>query len=153
MANGNEDEIAAVIGHEIAHVAFRHSNKRMTQAMGIALGAVVLDAAMRDEKSSDRRLAGGAYGVGSALGVALPFSREQEQEADHRGLYYSAMAGYDPRGAISFWQKMLNEKKTRMPQFLSTHPDPGKRIDFLKANMDEAYSLYLQNKEATGENF
>ncbi len=153
LANGNEDEIAAVIGHEIAHVAFRHSNKRMTQAMGIALGAVVLDAAMRDEKSSDRRLAGGAYGVGSALGVALPFSREQEQEADHRGLYYSAMAGYDPRGAISFWQKMLNEKKTRMPQFLSTHPDPGKRIDFLKANMDEAYSLYLQNKEATGENF
>ena len=71
LANGNEDEIAAVMGHEIAHVAFRHSNKRMSQAMGIALGGVILDTAMRKKSSSDRRIAGGAYAAGTMLGMAL----------------------------------------------------------------------------------
>ena len=150
LANGNEDEIAAVMGHEIAHVAFRHSNKRMSQAMGIALGGVILDTAMRKKSSSDRRIAGGAYAAGTMLGMALPFSRSQEREADHRGLYYAAMAGYDPRGAISFWKKM-NKTGKRTPEFLSTHPDPGNRIKFLEANMDKAYALYVDAKKARGE--
>ena len=151
LANGNEDEIAAVIGHEIAHVAFRHSNKRMTQAMGIALGGVILNTAMRNKSSTDRALATGAYGVGTTVGMALPFSRSQERDADHRGLYYAAMAGYDPRGAVSFWKKMQGGKKRKMPQFLSTHPDPGNRIDFLNANMDSALALYRDAKVARGE--
>ncbi len=151
LANENEDEIAAVIGHEIAHVAFRHSNKRMSQAMGIALGGVILDTAMRKKSSSERVLAGGAYGIGTSVGMALPFSRKQEKEADHRGLYYSAMAGYDPRGAISFWKKMQNEKKRKMPEFLSTHPNPGNRIEFLQSNMDRAFALYVNAKKARGE--
>jgi predicted Zn-dependent protease len=83
--------------------------------------------------------------------MALPFSRSQEQEADHRGLYYAAMAGYDPRGAVSFWKKMQGGKKRKMPQFLSTHPDPGNRIDFLNANMDNALALYRDAKVARGE--
>ncbi len=151
LANGNEDEIAAVIGHEIAHVAFRHSYKRMTQAMGIALGGVILNTAMRNKSSTDRALATGAYGVGTTVGMALPFSRSQERDADHRGLYYAAMAGYDPRGAVSFWKKMQGGKKRKMPQFLSTHPDPGNRIDFLNANMDSALALYRDAKVARGE--
>ena len=151
LANGNEDEIAAVMGHEIAHVAFRHGNKRMSQAMGIALGGVILNTAMRDKSKSDRALAGGAYGIGSTVGVALPFSRTQEREADHRGLFYSAMAGFDPRGAISFWEKMQSRSKRRMPQFLSTHPNPGNRIEFLQSNMNRALALYRQAKIARGE--
>ena len=151
LAKGNEDEIAAVMGHEIAHVAFRHSNKRMSQAMGIALGGVILNTAMRNKSSSDRMIAGGAYGVGTTLGMALPFSRSQEREADHRGLYYSAMAGYDPRAAISFWRKMQGNKKRKMPQFLSTHPNPGNRIEFLNSHMDKAYALYVEAKKARGE--
>ena len=151
LANGNEDEVAAVIGHEIAHVAFRHSNKRMSQAMGIALGGVILNTAMRNKSSTDRTLATGAYGVGTTVGMALPFSRSQEREADHRGLFYAAMAGYDPRGAISFWKKMQGGKKRKMPQFLSTHPNPGNRIDFLEQNMDHALSLYREAKLARGE--
>ena len=151
LSGGNEDEVAAVIGHEIAHVAFRHSNKRMSQAMGLALGGVVLDVAMRNKSKKDKMIARGAYGAGATLGVALPFSRSQEREADHRGLYYAAMAGYDPRGAISFWKKMQARSKSRMPQFLSTHPDSGNRIEFLQGNMDRALALYREAKAARGE--
>lgn len=151
LANGNEDEVAAVIGHEIAHVAFRHSNKRMTQAMGIALGGVILNTAMRKKSTTDRVLATGAYGVGTTVGMALPFSRSQEREADHKGLFYAARAGYDPRAAISFWQKMQGGKKRKMPEFLSTHPNPGNRIEFLRSNMDHALALYRQAKLARGE--
>ena len=151
LANENEDEIAAVIGHEIAHVAFRHGNKRMSQAMGIALGGVILNTAMRNKSKTDRAVAGGAYGLGSTLGVALPFSRSQEREADHRGLFYSAMAGFDPRGAVSFWKKMQSGNKRKMPQFLSTHPNPGNRIQFLQSNMNRALALYRQAKIARGE--
>jgi metalloendopeptidase OMA1, mitochondrial len=151
LARGNEDEVAAVIGHEIAHVAFRHSNKRMSQAIGISLGGVILETAMRNKSGSDRMLARGAYGVGTAVGLALPFSRSQEREADHRGLYYAAMAGYDPRASISFWEKMQKAGGGKVPEFLSTHPDSGKRIEFLQSNMDHAMALYREAKQARGE--
>ena len=140
----------AVIGHEVAHVAFRHSNKRMTQAMGIALGGVILNTALRNKDSTDRRLATGTYAAGTTLGVALPYSRENEREADHRGLFYSAMAGYDPRAAIRFWSKMKKSGK-RLPEIFSTHPNPGKRIEFLQSHMDQAYGLYVEAKKARGE--
>ena len=96
-------------------------------------------------------LARGAYGAGTAVGLALPYSRTNEREADHRGLYYSAMAGYDPRAAITFWKKMQNSGGGRVPEFLSTHPDPGNRIEFLQSHMDHAMSLYKQAKQARGE--
>jgi predicted Zn-dependent protease len=152
LANGNEDEVAAVIGHEIAHVALRHSNKRMTQAMGIAVGGVILNTALRNKSTSDRVLATGAYGLGTTVGMALPFSRSQEREADHKGLFYTARAGYDPRSAVSFWKKMQGGKKRMMPQFLSTHPNPGNRIEFLQSNMNQALALYRNAKQARGEN-
>ena len=85
LANGNEDEVAAVIGHEVAHVALRHSNKRMTQSMGIALGGVLLNTAIRNKSSTDRALTTGAYSAGTTVGMVLPFSRSQEREADQRG--------------------------------------------------------------------
>jgi len=152
LASGNEDEIAAVMGHEIAHVALRHSNKRMSQAISLGVGGVILDVALRNQSSTDRMLGRAAYGVGSTVGLALPFSRSNEQEADHRGLYYSAMAGYDPRAAISFWQKMeANNKGRRMPQFLSTHPNPGNRIQFLRENMERPLALYREAKVSRGE--
>jgi len=151
LARGNEDEVAAVIGHEIAHVAFRHSNKRMSQAIGIGLGGVILETAMRNKSDTNRILARGAYSAGTAVGLALPFSRTQEREADHRGLYYAAMAGYDPRASISFWKKMQKAGGAKVPEFLSTHPDSGKRIEFLESHMDHAMALYKQAKQARGE--
>ena len=146
LANGNEDEIAAVIGHEIAHVAKRHSNKRMSQGVGVAIGGIILDTAMRNKSTGDRALARGAYGVGATVGVVLPFSRSQEREADDLGLIYSAKAGYDPRAAINFWRKMKSESRKRLPQFLSTHPDPGNRIDYLQSKMPYALSLYRRSQ-------
>ena len=147
LANENEDEIAAVIGHEVAHVAKRHSNKRMSQGVGVALGGILLDTAMRNKSSSDRALARGAYGVGATVGAVLPFSRSQEREADDLGLIYSAKAGYDPRASIRFWQKMISQSRRKMPQFLSTHPDSGKRIEFLKSRMPYAMALYKNAKK------
>jgi len=152
LANGNEDEVAAVIGHEVAHVALRHSNKRMSQAIGIGLGGVILETAMRNKSDTDRLLARGAYGAGTTVGLALPYSRSNEREADHRGLYYSAMAGYDPRAAVSFWKKMVKASGGgKVPEFLSTHPDSENRIKFLESHMDHAMALYRQAKQARGE--
>ena len=146
LANGDEDEIAAVIGHEVAHVAKRHSNKRMSQGVGVALGGIILDTAMRKKSSKDKALARGAYGVGATLGAVLPFSRTQEREADDLGLIYSAKAGYDPRASIRFWQKMKSRSRNKMPQFLSTHPDSGKRIEYLRSRMPYVMGLYNKAK-------
>ncbi len=146
LANGDEDEIAAVIGHEVAHVAKRHSNKRMSQGVGVAIGGIILDTAMRNKSTGDRALARGAYGVGATVGAVLPFSRTQEREADDLGLIYSAKAGYDPRASIRFWQKMKSRTRKRLPQFLSTHPDPGKRIEYLQSKMPFAMSLYRRSQ-------
>lgn len=146
LANGDEDEIAAVIGHEVAHVAKRHSNKRMSQGVGVAIGGIILDTAMRNKSTGDRALARGAYGVGATVGAVLPFSRTQEREADDFGLIYSAKAGYDPRASIRFWQKMKSRTRKRLPQFLSTHPDPGKRIEYLQSKMPFAMSLYRRSQ-------
>ena len=148
LANEDEDEIAAVIGHEVAHVAKRHSNKRMSQGVGVALGGILLDTAMRNKSSNDRALARGAYGVGATVGAVLPFSRSQEREADDIGLIYSAKAGYDPRASIRFWQKMMSKSRRKMPQFLSTHPDSGKRIEFLKSRMPYVMALYKNAKKS-----
>ena len=151
LADGNEDEIAAVIGHEVAHVALRHSNKRMTQGVGVALGGIILDTAMRNKSSQDRALARGAYGVGATVGAVLPYSRSQEREADDLGLVYSAKAGYDPRASINFWKKMKNASRGRLPQFLSTHPDSGRRIEYLKSKIPYVLTIYRNAKKARGE--
>jgi predicted Zn-dependent protease len=103
---------------------------------------------MRNKSSNDRALARGAYGVGATVGAVLPFSRSQEREADDLGLIYSAKAGYDPRASIRFWQKMMSKSRRKMPQFLSTHPDSGKRIEFLKSRMPYVMALYKNAKKS-----
>ncbi|MGE4550253.1 MAG: M48 family metallopeptidase, partial [Opitutales bacterium] len=147
----SDDELAAVIGHEIAHVACRHGNKRMSQGIGIVLGGVLLDSSMRKKDKSDRQLARVGYGVGSQLLLALPYGRKQETEADERGIMYAALAGYDPRAAVTFWEKMKKKSKNRPPEFLSTHPATDNRIAFLESKMENAMRIYAQGKEARGE--
>jgi predicted Zn-dependent protease len=139
----NEAALAAVIGHEVSHALFSHGNERMSQGLATQGLGTALDIALANKPQQTRSLFQTAYGVGSQFGVLLPFSRKQELEADHYGLIWMAMAGYDPREAIGLWQRM--EQKTSNgtpPEFLSTHPGPEKRIEQLQKYMPDAMKYY-----------
>lgn len=101
----NEAGLATVIGHEIAHAVARHGAERMSHGMLVQLGGVGLSAALGQDAGATGDLIMQAYGIGSQLGVMLPYSRTQELEADELGLLYMARAGYDPREAIDFWKR------------------------------------------------
>lgn len=120
----NNDGIAAVMGHEIAHAVARHSVERASQALAINIGTTIIDIALDGALSST---SADDYLVN--LGIALPFSRLQESEADYLGLAFMTMAGYDNQEAVKIWQRMskANEGKSP-PEFLSTHPSADNRI-------------------------
>lgn len=146
----SDDELASVMGHEIGHVVARHGGKRMTEATVVgavgAVGAAVVDSKYGEEKRDLFML---AYGGVSTVGYVLPHSRGDESEADLMGLQYAAAAGYDPRAAITFWQKMAAAKggASQVPAWLSTHPADAKRIEDLKAAAPRYVQLYLQNRQ------
>lgn len=136
----SDDEVATVIGHEIAHVTARHGAERMSQGILVAAGGLVLDSSTQGRKNHDLMLAG--YGL-LAGGGMLAFSRSHESEADYIGIRYAAKAGYDPRAAITFWQKMEKQASGgRMPVFLSTHPSHERRISDLQRWMPEVMPVY-----------
>jgi predicted Zn-dependent protease len=120
-ANG----LAVVLGHEIAHVLARHGAERMSQGVVAQAGGTLLGAVLGGRPGSTAILA--AYGLGTQAGVLLPYSRTQESEADHIGLLLMAQAGYDPRGALAFWQRMERSGGSNPPELLSTHPSHGTR--------------------------
>jgi predicted Zn-dependent protease len=139
----NENGLATVMGHEIAHAVARHGNERMSQALLTQLGGVALSVALSENPSQTNNLFMAAYGLGSQVGILLPYSRLQESEADHLGLIFMAMAGYDPREAVDFWQRMAAQSKGGAPpEFLSTHPAHETRIKQLKEYLPEAMKYY-----------
>lgn len=139
----SDDEVAIVIGHEIAHVTLEHGNQRMSAEILRGLGAVALAIGTRNRNEQEQMMWMAAYGLGSQVGIMLPFSRNHEYEADRVGLIYAARAGYDPRAAISFWEKMAAAADGgSVPEFLSTHPGYGNRIQRLQANMLTALQFY-----------
>lgn len=143
----NEAALAVVLGHEISHAIFQHGNERMSQGLAQQLGGAALSIALSNQPAATQNLFMQAYGIGSNVGVLLPFSRKQELEADHYGLIWAAMAGYNPREAIPLWErmeKMSNGQKP--PEFLSTHPAEGHRIEELKKFMPEALKYYKPMK-------
>lgn len=144
----SDDELAVVIGHEIAHVMARHASERYSQALGASAIGAGLGLAVKDQDPEVRSAVMAAYGIGAQVGLMLPYSRLHESEADYIGLLYSARAGYDPRVAIDFWQRMAEEGGERPPEFLSTHPDPANRIDRLREIMPEAMAEY---RRVTGQ--
>ena len=118
--------LATVMAHEVAHATARHGGERMSLGLLLEMGSAALASAMKkkDKKTSSRVLA--AYGVGTALAVALPFSRKQESEADRIGLIYMAKAGYDPREAIPFWERDGSRGAGELRPSFSLHiPDTG----------------------------
>ena len=140
----NEAALANVLGHEISHAIFQHGNERMSQGLVQQLGGVALSAALASRPAQTQNLFMQAYGVGSNVGVLLPFSRKQELESDRFGMRWAAMAGYNPREAVSLWQRMAQQAESgqKPPEFLSTHPAEQRRIEQLQQYLPEALKYY-----------
>jgi predicted Zn-dependent protease len=139
----DEAGIAVVMGHEVAHAIAGHGNERMSQGLIQQLGGVTLAAALSSKPQETQQLFNGLYGVGTQVGVLLPYGRLQESEADHLGLIFMAIAGYDPHGAPKFWERMTaNAGGNAPPEFLSTHPSHQTRIQNLNKWMAEALTYY-----------
>jgi predicted Zn-dependent protease len=138
----DENGIAVVMGHEIAHAIAQHGNERMSQQLVVQMGGMALSEALKTKKETTQQLALLAFGVGTQLGVQLPYSRTHESEADEMGLYFMAMAGYDPRTAPAFWERMNASAGSRPPEFLSTHPAPATRIRDINKHMTKAVGYY-----------
>jgi len=129
----SDDELAAVMGHEIGHALARHGAERMSRGQLAQTGGQILQAVMVGQGSpQNTAMVMQAFGIGTQLGVMLPHSREQEYEADHIGVVLAAKAGYDAKAALTFWEKFSKSGKTP-PEYLSTHPAPKNRIDKIRS--------------------
>ncbi|GAB3573585.1 M48 family metallopeptidase [Hymenobacter daeguensis] len=138
----DDNGLAVVLGHEIAHAVAKHGNERMSQALLQQAGGQALSAALSTNSAATQQLALQAFGVGSSVGL-LKYGRNQESEADHLGLIFMAMAGYNPDGAVAFWQRMdARENQASPPEFLSTHPSNGTRIADIQRELPEARKYY-----------
>lgn len=138
----DESGIATVMGHEIAHAIAEHGGERLSQSLLVELGGMGLQAALQSKPQLTQQLAMTAFGIGAQVGVLLPFSRLHESEADHMGLIFMAMAGYNPNNAVGFWQRMAAQGGGAPPEFLSTHPSNETRINDLKKLVPKAMQYY-----------
>lgn len=134
----NADGLAAVIGHEIAHVIARHGAERVTHQRMADLGRLAVGVALGDMDPATRGAILGALGMGTQFGILMPFSRTHEAEADRIGLMIMARACFDPREAPALWTRMARAAQGGPPEFLSTHPAHGSRIEALQGWMEEA---------------
>jgi predicted Zn-dependent protease len=149
----DDDDLAIVMGHEIAHVTAHHGGERFSRQVAIGALGVGTAIALKDEDSQTQALAMAAFGAGATVGVELPFSRLNESEADEIGMIYAARAGYNPRAALEFWQRMKEAKegKSKPPEWLSTHPSDDTRIKKIEGMMPRMVAIYeeTQKKDAS----
>ena len=138
--------LAVVMGHEVAHAIAEHGNERMSQALLTSMGGLALSAALSQNSQRTRELFLATFGVGASVGILLPYSRLHENEADRIGLIIMARAGYDPREAVPFWERMNKKGGASPPEFLSTHPATTTRIQNLKSHIPEAMPYYQKSK-------
>lgn len=138
----DETGVAIVMGHEVAHAIANHGRERMSQQMAAQLGFDVLSVALGQNPTGSEQVLMQAVGAGTSLGM-LKFSREHESEADHLGIIFMAMAGYDPKQAPLFWERMSTMSGGgQPPEFISTHPSHETRISDLKGWIPEAMQYY-----------
>jgi predicted Zn-dependent protease len=147
----NEDELAFIMGHEVAHVSARHSNQRLSQAMVLAGIGIGVNYSIQELDSSERQLILAAYGLGTTVGIALPYSRLHESEADYIGQLYMARAGYNPEVAPGVWKKMAKKSPGGTPGWLSTHPTHEDRSEALENSLPKAKEEYKKSRYVTGE--
>jgi predicted Zn-dependent protease len=139
----DDNGIAVVMGHEVAHAVLRHGAERMSQEMSLQIVGEVLSVGLGKAAPGLKDGVLQAYGLGATVGAVLPWGRTQESEADHVGLLLMAKAGYDPNSAIAFWERMSKAGSgNNPPEFLSTHPSDATRIEQIKAWIPEAQQNY-----------
>ena len=139
----NDAGLATVLGHEIAHAIANHGGERMSQGLVTEMGGMGLSLAMQNKPAQTQALFNTAFNVGSQVGVLLPYSRLHESEADHLGLIFMSIAGYNPNEAVEFWKRMQSQGGgQKPPELLSTHPADEKRIQDLKNELPEAMKYY-----------
>ena len=142
----SDDELAVVLGHEVAHAVAKHSNERMSQQILASAGAAAATEAVGRVDASKRDTASTVFGLGAQVGVMLPFSRKHESEADYMGLALMTMAGYDPGAAVGFWKKMAAQGGSSMPAILSSHPSDSTRIANIQKALPEIRAKYAPRK-------
>jgi metalloendopeptidase OMA1, mitochondrial len=139
----NEAGLAAVIGHEMAHAVARHGAQRMTQQLVLNLGLSVASVSFQNSKYRDLIIA--SLGAGSTVGILLPYSRDNEYEADEIGTIYMARAGYDPNEAVNLWKRFAGMGGSQQPEFLSTHPYSQNRAQRLSSLMPRSMAEYKKS--------
>lgn len=134
----DDNGLAVVMGHEIMHAVLHHGNERISQNMVAGIAGTVLAEALGGDDEKNKEMVAGLFGIAVGVGVLLPFSREHETEADEQGLYLAARAGYDPQAGIEVWKRMESMGGGGTPEFLSTHPSHGTRIENMQKWMPRA---------------
>jgi predicted Zn-dependent protease len=138
----DDNGLATVLSHEVGHVMAHHAAERISQSELIQAGTNVAAIVLGGATGVDANSMAGLLGAGAAVGLELPFSRRQELEADRIGLTLMAKAGYDPRTALAFWQRMAQATKGAPPEFLSDHPTDERRIGQIQQFLPEALAQY-----------
>ena len=152
IGNGadRDDELAAVIGHEVGHAMAKHGNERASQQLLASLGSSVVGVAVSGQSSQVQQAVATAYGLGAQYGALLHFSRKQELEADYIGIVLATIAGYDADAAVTLWEKMEASSSSTTPEFMSTHPSSSSRINQMKKNIPSVKATYGSAAAAAG---
>ena len=141
------DQLAAVVSHEVAHVRLEHANARISANYATQAGVSVVGAVLGAGEGGNKQLYS-LLGLGAKVGVLLPYNRSQESEADLLGLEYMAAAGFDPEASVALWQNMQKAGGEGPPEFLSTHPSEGTRIQALQKKLPRARKRYQKARNA-----
>ncbi len=147
----SEAGLAVVLGHEVAHAVAKHANERMSQQMVAEYGSAAVGGLLGKSSAAVQTIASTVYGLGAQYGVMLPFNRKQELEADHLGLVFMAIAGYNPNEAIPFWQRMSTQGSSGTPEFMSTHPSDENRITEIQKYLPDAMRYYNDRSQVRGQ--
>lgn len=148
----SDDELAVVLGHEVAHAVAKHSNERMSQQVLAQYGAQAVGVLTQGKSAATQQIVNQVYGLGANYGVMLPYSRKHESEADKMGLVLMSLAGYNPRTALTFWQKMASSSTSQVPEIMSDHPSDANRISAIEKELpaiEKQYASYINAGKKT----